>query len=86
MAVDFTQKVKNYVRDIPSGEVRTYAEVATACGSPGASRAVGSIMAKNFNSVIPCHRVIRSDGTPGNYNRGGALVKKKKLAAEGVRL
>lgn len=84
MKKNFTQQVRAYVRTIPVGEVRTYGEVAAACGSPGAARAVGSIMAKNFDLDIPCHRVIRSDGSLGNYNRGGPAVKRKKLRAENV--
>lgn len=50
----------------------TYKAVATAAGNPGASRAVGAVMKTNFHPDIPCHRVIRSDGTPGEYNRGAA--------------
>ncbi|MCI0479797.1 MGMT family protein [Candidatus Uhrbacteria bacterium] len=48
----------------------TYAEVARAAGRPRAYRAVGNILNRNFDPAIPCHRVIRSDGTPGGYNRG----------------
>ena len=62
----------------------TYKEVAKRAGSPKAFRAVGSIMAKNFDSDIPCHRVIKSDGTLGNYNRGGATKKMTLLRKEGA--
>ena len=48
----------------------TYQEVAIEAGSPRAYRVVGSIMSKNYHPSIPCHRVIRSDGQVGNYNRG----------------
>jgi O-6-methylguanine DNA methyltransferase len=54
----------------------TYRDVATRAGSPRASRAVGNILAANRNPRVPCHRVIRSDGSVGGYNRG----KAKKLA------
>ncbi len=61
----------------------TYREVAQAAGSPNAYRVVGSIMKKNDNPSIPCHRVIRSDGTLGEYNRG-AMKKEILLKEEGV--
>lgn len=61
----------------------TYKDVAWAAGSPGAARAVGSVMKNNYDPRIPCHRVIRSDGLVGKYNRGASL-KKRKLRAEGA--
>lgn len=79
----FTEKVRDIVRKIPKGNVLTYGQVATKAGNPGASRAVGTIMAHNFDPSIPCHRVIRSDGKIGNYNRGGSSAKRKILIAEG---
>lgn len=82
----FTERVRDVVRDIPEGKTMTYAEVAAAAGSPGASRAVGSIMKANYDTDVPCHRVVRSDGTPGEYNRGGSTAKARKLRAEGVQL
>jgi len=57
-----------------------------ACGSSGAARAVGSVMAKNFDPKVPCHRVIRADGTVGAYNRGGPVAKRRLLEGEGVTL
>jgi O-6-methylguanine DNA methyltransferase len=78
----FTEKVLDVVRAIPAGETMTYADVAQAAGSPGAARAVGNIMRNNFRPDVPCHRVIRSDGKVGEYNRGGEEVKEKLLAAE----
>ena len=56
--------------------------MATKAGSPNASRAVGNIMKKNFDSKIPCHRVIRSDGGMGGYNRGGSKKKAEILKKE----
>lgn len=79
---NFSEKVYDVVRDIPRGQVMTYAEVATKAGSPGASRAVGSLMAKNYDPKIPCHRVIRSDGGIGDYNRGGPQRKFELLLME----
>ena len=84
--MDFSHKVRAIVAKIPRGKVMTYKELARKAGSPNASRAVGSIMAKNFDPTIPCHRVIRSDGKIGNYNRGGPAKKKALLKAEGVKL
>ncbi len=66
----FKEKVQDIVKKIPKGKMLTYKEVATEAGSPGASRAVGSILKKNYDPAIPCHRVIRSDGLTGEYNRG----------------
>ena len=80
----FKEKVLYIVSKIPKGKILTYKEVATMAGSPLASRAVGNIMAKNFNPKVPCHRVIKSDGTFGNYNRGGTKNKIKILRKEGA--
>ena len=66
----FAQRVLAIVARIPKGQVMTYKEVADLAGSAGAFRAVGNIMSKNHDPSIPCHRVIRSDGRPGGYNRG----------------
>lgn len=80
----FAEKVRKVVVAIPRGKTMSYAEVAARAGSPGASRAVGSLMKKNFDLAIPCHRVIRSDGMLGQYNRGGTEVKRQKLREEGA--
>ncbi len=67
---------------IPFGETRSYAEVADALGRPGAARAVGSANARNvLPVVVPCHRVIASDGTLGGFN-GGLHLKKRLLKHE----
>ncbi|OGC85141.1 6-O-methylguanine DNA methyltransferase [Candidatus Adlerbacteria bacterium RIFCSPHIGHO2_12_FULL_53_18] len=79
---DFSDRVYSVVRKIPRGKVMTYAEVAKAAGKPHASRAVGYWMSKNYNPKIPCHRVIRSDGTIGDYNRGGPSRKAELLLME----
>lgn len=77
-----TQKVHTIVRQIPPGQTLTYKEVAKLAGYPNAARAVGTILSKNYNPDIPCHRVIRSDGKMGGYNRGGITQKAKILAME----
>ena len=79
----FKQKVLEIVKNIPKGKTLTYKEVARRAGSPNASRAVGSILKTNFDPKIPCHRVIRSDGVAGEYNRG-RQNKIKLLKAEGA--
>jgi len=66
----FRDRVLGVVAKIPRGETLTYAEVAEYAGSPKAHRAVGSILKQNYDSSIPCHRVIRSNGAIGKYNRG----------------
>ncbi len=78
----FKEKVLNIVKNIPKGQTRTYKQVAALSKSPKAFRAVGSIMSKNFDPSIPCHRVIKSDGTLGNYNRGGTAKKMAILRKE----
>jgi len=71
------------VAKIPEGTVMTYGEIAVAAGSPGAARAVGSLMAKNEDIHIPCHRVIRSDGKIGAYNGLRGKDKETVLKSEG---
>jgi O-6-methylguanine DNA methyltransferase len=78
----FSEKVYDVVKKIPKGKVLTYKEVAKMAGNKLASRAVGNILNKNYNPDIPCHRVIRSDGEIGGYNRG-LENKRKLLKAEG---
>lgn len=80
---NFQEKIFAVVNKIPKGEVLTYKEVARKAGRPKAYRAVGNVLNKNFDKSIPCHRVIRSDGKVGNYNRGGAEAKMKILRKEG---
>lgn len=75
--MSFTERVLAVVAGIPRGETLSYKEVAARAGRARAYRAVGNILSKNYDGRIPCHRVIRSDGAPGDYNRGSA--KKKSL-------
>lgn len=79
----FKDDVFAVVKTIPKGKTLTYGEVAQLSGHPGAARAVGNVLSKNFDSSIPCHRVVRADGKVGGYNRGKA-EKKRKLKDEGV--
>lgn len=80
----FAERVREVVREIPRGQTRSYGEVAKAAGRPGAARAVGTIMKNNYDPTVPCHRVIKSDGTLGAYNRGGEAKKRALLKAEGA--
>ncbi len=78
----FQEAVWRELRKIPLGETRSYADIARAVGDPNATRAVGTANGSNPVAVlVPCHRVIRSDGTLGGY-AGGLDRKKKLLAAE----
>ncbi|MDP6877714.1 MAG: methylated-DNA--[protein]-cysteine S-methyltransferase [Candidatus Marinimicrobia bacterium] len=80
----FYQKVLLTVMKIPYGEVRTYQEIAIKTGSPNAYRAVGSANAKNLIPIIiPCHRVVATNGNLGGYG-GGLSIKKYLLKMEGV--
>lgn len=79
----FLQSVYAIVRRIPSSKVMTCKGVAERAGRPRAWRAVGNILNKNYDPGIPCHRVVRSDGKPGGYNRG-ATTKRPLLVQEGV--
>ena len=82
----FQLKVWNYLRKIPKGEVKTYQEVAKGIGKPMAFRAVANAVGKNpYPLKIPCHRVIRSDGSLGGYSgKGGIQQKRKLLRSENV--
>lgn len=82
----FTEKVRNVVKKIPKGSVMTYKEVAAKAGNKDAARAVARIMAANYDPLVPCHRVIRSDGSLAGYNRGGIEAKAAILRKEGVDL
>lgn len=75
----FTERVRDVVRAIPRGKTMTYKEVAWRAGSPNASRAVGNIMKENYDPTVPCHRVVRSDGGMGGYNRPGGIETKLKI-------
>jgi methylated-DNA-[protein]-cysteine S-methyltransferase len=80
---DFAKKVLTIVAKIPRGQTLSYGEVAELAGHPGAFRAVGSVMKNNYDSSIPCHRVVYANGKPGHYNRGDRN-KIKILRREGA--
>lgn len=81
----FSQNVAQVVASIQAGKVLTYSQVAHLAGSLGASRAVGTIMAKNNDKSIPCHRVVCADGSLGAYNGLRGKNKEALLTKEGVR-
>ena len=79
----FREKVLAAVKKIPKGGMMSYKQVAELAGRPMAYRAVGNILHANYDPAIPCHRVVRSDGGVGGYNRGTGR-KKKILEAERI--
>jgi methylated-DNA-[protein]-cysteine S-methyltransferase len=83
--MNFMEKVYAACSKIPKGKVSTYGEIAAALGKPGASRAVGNALNKNRSSSVPCHRVVRSDGSVGGFAHGSS-VKIRMLENEGIRI
>ena len=84
----FQLKVWKYLKKIPKGQTRTYSDVAKAINKPKSIRAVANAIGKNpYAPKIPCHRVIRSDGSLGGYSgKGGINTKRKLLKSEGILL
>ena len=82
----FQLKVWGYLKKIPRGNIKTYSQVAKGIGNPLAVRAVANAIGKNpYAPRIPCHRVIRSDGSLGGYSaKGGIKTKKMLLKKEGI--
>ncbi len=80
----FSDKVRAIVKKIPKGKTMTYKQVAAKAGNSKAARAVGAVMRTNYDYSIPCHRVVRSDGGMGGYNRGGSLKKQAILREEAI--
>jgi methylated-DNA-[protein]-cysteine S-methyltransferase len=79
---EFQKKVWKKLAEIPYGGTRSYGELAAALGAAGAGRAVGTACGKNpLCIIVPCHRVIRSDGSNGSYS-GGSRIKKTLLDLE----
>ena len=85
---EFQLKVWSYLRKIPRGTVKTYSQVAKDIGKPLAVRAVANAIGKNpYAPKIPCHRVIRSNGSLGGYSgKGGLKTKRFLLKKEGIKL
>jgi methylated-DNA-[protein]-cysteine S-methyltransferase len=76
----FFQSVWRACAEIPAGQTRSYGWIADRIGKPGAARAVGRALGANpFAPAVPCHRVVRSDGTLGGYSGSGGIKSKKKL-------
>ena len=88
IGTEFQLKVWTYLKKIPFGTVKTYSQVAKAIGKPLAARAVANAIGKNpYAPKIPCHRVVRSDGSLGGYSgKGGVKIKRFLLKKEGIRL
>ena len=84
----FQVKVWKYLITIPKGQVKTYKQVAIGVNRPKSARAVANACAKNpYAPIVPCHRVIRSDGSLGGFSApGGTKTKKKLLKKEGFSL
>ncbi|GAA1174419.1 methylated-DNA--[protein]-cysteine S-methyltransferase [Nesterenkonia xinjiangensis] len=83
----YRQQVWAALREVPAGETVSYAELAQMAGRPLAHRAAASACAHNLVAfAIPCHRVIRADGSIGGYGFGGVGTKRRLLAREGIHL
>ncbi|HEY3244077.1 MAG TPA: methylated-DNA--[protein]-cysteine S-methyltransferase [Phycisphaerae bacterium] len=82
----FRRRVMLACRAIPRGQTRSYADLARCAGVPGATRAAGSVMAHNpLGLLVPCHRVLRSDGSLGGFSSpGGVKLKRRLLEHEGA--
>jgi methylated-DNA-[protein]-cysteine S-methyltransferase len=83
---EFHHRVYDVARAIPPGETRSYGEIATALGEPGAAQAVGKALGRNpFPIIVPCHRVLAADGTLHGFSAPGGLeTKRRMLALEGA--
>ncbi|MBU2219710.1 MGMT family protein [Patescibacteria group bacterium] len=85
----FSNGVYSVVKKIPRGKVLTYGEVAQKLGGKNLARAVGNALNKNRDKLIPCHRVVRSDGRVGGFNFGTArkikLLKKENIKIKGIK-
>ena len=80
IGTEFQLKVWTYLSKIPRGSIKNYSQVAKAIGEPLAVRAVANAIGKNpLAPTIPCHRVIRSDGSLGGYSGLGGIITKQKL-------
>lgn len=86
MHKNFALHVYAIVQKIPKGKTMTYKQVAQIAGRPRAYRAVGTILSKNTDPKVPCHRVIRSDGKVGGYNSLRGKSKTRLLQEEGIAL
>ena len=77
---DFQLSVWKELLKIPAGSTKTYKEIAGAIGKPNSSRAVANACAQNpYAPAVPCHRVVRSDGSLGGYSADGGMERKREL-------
>ena len=77
---DFQLSVWKELLKIPAGSTKTYKEIAVAIGKPNSSRAVANACAQNpYAPAVPCHRVVRSDGSLGGYSADGGMERKREL-------
>ena len=85
--LSFKEKIYTIASKIPQGKVATYGQLAELAGSPGAARAVGMCMKTNPDlTIVPCYRVVASDGSLTGYSaEGGLITKKEKLLKDGVK-
>lgn len=81
----FKEDVYSVCARIPKGKVSTYSQIARAISRPGSARAVGNALNKNRSEAVPCHRVIRSDGSVGGF-ASGTRMKAMMLRGEGVQI
>src|SRR5512135_3720566 len=85
MTMSFGERVFEACSRIRKGRVSTYADIARAIGRPGASRAVGNALNRNRSPSVPCHRVVKSDGSIGGFAHGPSR-KIAMLGSEGVKV
>ncbi|MBA4464005.1 MAG: MGMT family protein [Nitrosopumilaceae archaeon] len=84
--MNLDEKIYKKLLEVPKGKITTYGELAKAVGFTNGQRAVGKIMNKNpYPVIIPCHRVVKSDGKIGGYAYGGE-IKKNMLQKEGIKI
>lgn len=83
--MDFEEKVFKITKKVPKGKISTYKEIARALKIVKACRAVGNALNNNKSRKVPCHRIIRSDGFVGGFNKG-EKEKIKRLKKEGIKI
>jgi len=84
--LNLDQQVYKKLTQVPQGKITTYGELAKAVGLKNGQRVIGQIMKKNpYPVIIPCHRVVKSDGTIGGYAYGGD-IKTNMLQKEGIKI
>lgn len=83
---EFAEKVYKILKKVPKGKITTYKQLAIAVGSPSCARAIGNVLHINpYAPIVPCHRVVKSDGKLGGF-ASGCENKKKLLEEEGIEI